>query len=287
MRSTIGVHHLKPLIGVQISALDVTCTLDKAATRDIVHLLNTRGLVVIRDQQLTPEQLVTFSRSLGELNEHPLEKFAARGFPALMIHSNIIENGEPLGLAETGQRWRIDGAHLKTPYRASLRYAVEIPAQDGVALGDTWFASTAAAYDALEPALRQQLQGMHAIHMHGAGRKKRSTPYFPDSALTQGFRRGVEHPVIRTHPHNRRKCLYVNPLTTSHIRGMNEQDSSALLDQLYEHMAHPEITYRHQWQVGDLVMWDNCMTQYRTANDYELPLRRMLYCAQIKGALAV
>ncbi len=258
--------------------------LDKAAIKAMLHLLDTRGLVIVRGQRLAAASLLAFSRSLGELSNHALDKFSMRDFPELMIHSNIVENGEPIGQADTGERWRIDGAHLKTPYRATLIYAVEIPAKDGIPLGDTWFASTAAAYDALDPAPRQQLQGMRAIHMHGAGRKKRSTPYFPDSGLTQGFRRGVEHPVLRTHPQTGRKCLYVNPLTTSHIRGMNNHDSSALLDQLYAHMARPEFAYRHQWQAGDLVMWDNGMTQNRTANDYELPLRRLVYRVQVKDA---
>ena len=117
-----------------------------------------------------------------------------------------------------------------------------------------------------------------------AGRKKRSTPYFPDSGLTQSFRRGVEHPVIRTHPPSGRKCLYVNPVTTSHIRGMNEHDSGALLDQLYEHMARPEFAWRHQWQAGDVVICDNTLTQTRTTVDYELPQRRLLYRVQVKGA---
>ncbi len=247
----------------------------------MLHLLDTRGLVIVRSQALTPQTFVLLSRNLGELSDHALDKFSMRGIPELMIHSNIIENGEPIGLADGGQRWRSDGAHLKAPYRYTLLHAVEIPIKDGIPLGDTWFASTAAAYDALDPALRQQLQGMRAIHMHGAGRKKRSTPYFPDSGLTQTFRRGVEHPVARTHPHSGRKCLYVNPLTTSHIHGMNQHDSSALLDQLYEHMAQPEFVYRHQWQVGDLVIWDNCLTQNRSANDYELPLRRLIYRVQV------
>jgi taurine dioxygenase len=266
--------------------LDLSRALDNAALKAMLHLLDTRGLIIVRKQRLGAPSLQAFSRSLGDLSEHPLDKFSVPGFPELMVHSNIVENGEPIGRADTGERWRMDGAHMKTPYRATVIYALEIPAKDGISLGDTWFANTSAAYDALDPALRQQLQGMRAIHMHGAGRKKRSTPYFPDSGLTQTFRRGVEHPVVRTHPQTGRKCLYVNPVTTSHIRGMNEQDSSALLDQLYQHMARPEFVYRLQWQAGDLVMWDNCMTQNRTANDYELPLRRLVYLVQVKGVSA-
>lgn len=253
-------------------------------TRDMLDLLDRCGVIIIRGQLITPAQFAAFARSLGELTEHPLEKCAVPGHPQVMTLSNIIEHGEPIGISDAGTRWRIDGAHLKTPHRITLLHALEIPTADGAPLGDTWFASTAAAHDALVPTLRQQLQGMQAIHMLHAGRKRRSTPYFPDSGLTQIFRRGVEHPVIRTHPHNGRKCLYVNPVTTSHIRGMTEQDSGALLDQLYEHMARPEFAYRHQWQAGDLLISDNTLTQNRTAVDYVLPQRRLLYRVQLKGA---
>jgi taurine dioxygenase len=280
----LNVNHLTPHIGAEITGLDLSRGLGRSTAAELLRVLDACGVVIMRGQQLTAENFVAFGRNLGELSAHPLEKFAKPDFPELLIDSNIFENGEPIGRADAGQRWRIDGAHLKTPYRATVLYAVEIPVKDGIPLGATRFASTAAAYDALEPALRQQLQGIRAVHIHGAGRKKRSTPYFPDSGLTQGFQRGVEHPVVRTHPHSGRKCLYVNPLTTSHIRGMNDQDSAALLDQLYQHMARPEFVYRLPWQVGDVVVWDNVSTQYCTEGDYALPLRRLLYRAWVKGA---
>lgn len=276
---------LTPRFGAEITARDLTQNSAPLAT-EILRLLDIHGVLLIRGQQLTLSQFEAFSRSLGTLASHAQPHRSPPGHPDVMVQSNIIEHGQPIGYPDTARHWQSLGAHLKTPHRATLQYAVEIPLRDGVALGDTWFADTRAACDGLAPALRQQLTGMRAAHVQRAAQKKRSTPYFPDAGLTQLFRRGVEHPVLRTHPHSRRKCLYVNPLTTSHICGMNDRDSDTLLGELYAHLARPEFFYRHAWQAGDLVLWDNAATQFRTAADYELPLRRLLYRTVIKASPA-
>ena len=279
----LTARNLTPYFGAELSGLDLSQGMDKATASEVLRVLDTRGVVIVRGQQLSLENFMAFSRSLGPLEVHTLKNFSPPGFPELMIYSNIIDNGEPIGRVDAGRHWHMDGAHLGTPYRATVLYALEIPVKDGVALGDTSFASTSAAYDALEPALRSQLHGMRAVNTSGAGRKKRSTPFYLDSGLTQGFQRGVNHPVVRSHPITGRKCLYVNPECTSYIRGMNDRDSDALLAQLYQHMVRSEFIYRHSWQVGDLVMWDNCSTQYRAVGDYDLPLRRLLYRTVVKG----
>ena len=95
----------------------------------------------------------------------------------------------------------------------------------------------------------------------------------------------VETPVVRTHPFNGRKCLFVNEAHTSHIAGMARAESDALLDQLYRHTTQPEFIYRHQWQVGDLLMWDNVSTQHKATFDYDLPLRRLMHRTTIRGSV--
>jgi taurine dioxygenase len=276
---------LTSLFGAEIISLDLSRTSATVAA-EVLRLLDTQGVLVMRGQRLTLPQLEALGRSLGPLASHAQAHCSPPGHPEVLMLSNIIEHGQPIGYPDAARHWQSIGAHLKTPHRATLQYAVEIPRPDGVALGDTWFADTRAACDALAPALRQQLTGMRAAHVLRSAQKKRSTPYFPDSGLTQLFRRGVEHPVLRAHPHSRRRCLYVNPVTTSHICGMHERDSDALLNELYAHLARPEFVYRHAWQAGDLVLWDNASTQFRTAADYELPLRRLIYRTVIKEAPA-
>ncbi len=282
----LNLRDLTPHIGVEVSGVDLTRGISNAMAAELLRALDTRGVVILRGQQLTLAHFIAFSRNLGTLELNTQQQFSHADFPELTTVSNIIENGEPIGVPDSGRVWQSSGAHLKTPYRATVQYAVEVPMNDGVPLGDTSFASTSAAYEALEPALRQQIQGIQAVHIHGKNRKKRSTSFWLDSGLTQGFHGGVHHPVVRAHPITGQKCLYVNRASTSFIRGMHDQYSAGLLDQLYQHMARAEFIYRHQWQVGDVVLWDNCSTQHCSERDYELPQRRLIYSTLLKGMAA-
>lgn len=269
---------LTPDFASEITALDVSAV--KAAAPALLDALNTRGVVVIRGLALTPQQLAGFARALGELADNPLRQYAAPGVPEVLICSNIIEHGTAIGYDDAGRRWRLEGANLKTPTRATLQYAAEIAPQGS---GDTLFGSTRLACDALDPLLRQQLHGARAIALNNANRRRRAMPYYADAGLSQIFQRGVEHPVVLTHPHTRQKCLYVSEGGTARICGMNHHDSDALLKELYQHMARPEFIYRHAWRAGDLVLWDNGSVQHRTLADAEATLPRLFYRTQIKG----
>ncbi len=277
---------LTPHFGVKISDTAWSGTLNPHTAAELLRLLDTHGAILIRGQKLTPEGFLNFSRRLGELAAPPERNAAHANHPELTLLSNIIENGVAIGIADSGTQWRMDGAHLKTPYRATVQYAVAVPDKDSVPVGDTCLASASAAYDAMAPRLQQQLLGLRAVHIHGAGRKKRATPFFPDSGLTQIFRQGVEHPVLRSHPVTGRKCLYVNRVSTSHLCGMNDGDSDTLLEQLYQHLDQPKFHYRHSWRVGDVLIWDNCATQHRAVADYAWHQRRLLYRAIVKGSPA-
>jgi taurine dioxygenase len=272
--------------GTLIRGIDASRPASPAAAGALLKQLDAHGVLVLRGQRLTPEQFIQFARSLGELATDARNAFCSHEFAQLTFHSNIIENGVPTGYHDAGRQWRMDGAHLRLPYRATLLYAVEIPQHDGRALGDTEFLDTAAAYDALDPALRGQLAGMRALHPHGAGRKWRTRPYFADSGMTRIFHGGEEHPVVRAHPHTGRKCLFVSRGGTSHISGMNEHESERLLETLYRHLEEQAFIHRHSWQPGDLLLWDNASMQHRTRNDFSLPQRRLLYRTQLKGAPA-
>jgi len=276
---------LTPHSGAAVSGLDLSRAPDHAVAAALLRELGKHGVLLIRQQQLSAAQFIAFCRALGELAVQPLHKFAHAEFPELLLHSNIVDNGAPIGYTDSGQRWRMDGAHLKMPPRATVHYAVQIPVENGTPRGDTCFANTAAAYEALAPALQTQLRGMHAANPYRPGQKRRAIPFYMDAGLSQAFRRGVEHPVVRTHPGTRRKSLYVSQACTSFIRGMHDHDSDALLAQLYAHIARDAFIYRHQWRRGDVLIWDNHFIQHRTECDYALPLRRLLYQAQIKGGL--
>jgi taurine dioxygenase len=237
----------------------------------------------LRDQTLTPEQQIAFARRFGELEVSPRTQFALPGHPEILVLSNIVVDGKPIGNAEAGRTWHTDMSYTKTPPRGSLLYAREIPLENGRALGDTVFASAAAAFESLPKERQAALIGLRAIHRAGA------KTYAPGSTLADAVKDmpDVEHPVIRTHPVTGRKAIYVREGECVGIRGMADADSLPLIKELSEMIPREELCYRHNWRVGDLLMWDNSMTQHLAISDYQLPLRRLMHRVTVNGTVPI
>jgi taurine dioxygenase len=200
------------------------------------------------------------------------------------------EKGNLIGLADAGRVcvWHTDMSYLEKPSRGSMLYALEVPQKDGIALGDTLFADTAAAYDALSDAMKRRLQGLKAIHRMTKGyelEKKKSDKGIAYSKEQHRQNPDRAHPIVRTHPATGRKCIYLNKLVVVGIEGMPDDESEPLLEELYAHCIQPQFVYRHKWRAGDLVMWDNCSAQHLATIDYELPLRRVMHRTTLTGTV--
>ena len=157
--------------------------------------------------------------------------------------------------------------------------------KDGQPLGDTIFSSMTKAFATLSESTRSKLLGRNAVNSynHGYSRDRKSGPRKP---LTEEQKRKTpdrEHPAVRTHPYNGKKCLFVNEGYTTALVGMERSESDALLAGIFEHLKRDELTYRHRWQAGDFLIWDNCATQHRAVCDYELPLRRRMERTTLTG----
>jgi taurine dioxygenase len=161
-----------------------------------------------------------------------------------------------------------------------MLYALEIPDLFGLPLGDTEFANTAAAWDALPEPLRQQIKGRRAV-FDFTGRER---AFPPTQAEIQRYP-PVRHPIVRTHPFTGRKCLYVMRDDCVGIHGMEREEAEALIAALADHIVKPSFVYRHQWQPGDLLLWDNCTVQHRAIQDYDLPQRRLMHRTTMGGAV--
>ncbi len=245
-------------------------------------------MIVFRDQHLTDEQQLAFSRRFGELEIHVAKQYLKPDSPELLIVSNVIEADRPIGMQDAGQYWHTDLSYMAVPSRCSLLYALEVPVQDGVALGETLFVSTTYAYDTLPAALQARLQGVRALHRYGDRYQKMSQTTGGRTALSAEALKqipDVVHPVIRTHPVTGRKCLYVNEGFTVALEGLPAAESATLLPELYQHIVRPTSIYRHNWRVGDLLMWDNCATQHCAVANYALPLRRRMQRATVRGSV--
>ncbi len=280
-------------LGAEITGVDLAQKLDDATFRQIQEAYYRHSVIVFRDQKLTPEQQVSFSRRFGELEIHVLKQYLLPGYPEILVVSNIVENGRLIGLADAGRVavWHTDMSYLKEPSAGSALYALEVPRSEaGSALGNTLFASTFAAYDALTESMKRKLSGLKATHHmtkgYDAEREVSATRIKYDDDQRTSIR-DQAHPVIRTHPVTGRKCIYLNPLCVTGIVGMPDNESAPLLEELYAHCTRPQFIYRHEWRVGDLLMWDNCSVQHLAVQDYALPQTRRMHRTTIKGSIPV
>ncbi|MBV7538730.1 TauD/TfdA family dioxygenase [Duganella sp. sic0402] len=268
-------------LGAEILGLDLDRPLPQRDFQRLHKAHLDHHLLVFRNQRITPQQQVDFSRRFGPLQIHVLRNFQLPSHPEVLIISNIIEDGQPVGLGDAGHFWHSDLSYKETPSLGSMLHAQELPSEGG----DTLFANMHLAYDTLPAALRNAVQGARAEHSYLAqyDELRRRSPFRP--ALTQAQIdevKPVQHPVVRTHPETGRKALFVSEHFTTRIVGLPEDESRALLNELFAHSVKPEHVYRHQWAPHDLVFWDNRSLMHLAAGT-PAHLRRKLYRTTIEG----
>jgi taurine dioxygenase len=267
--------------------LDLSRDLDDATFRELEAAFHDNIVVVFRGQQLTNEQHIAFSRRFGELEIHIVKKYLLPGFPEILLISNIRDDrGEHIGLADAGFTWHTDTSYRRRPSRCSLLYAMEVPHRDdGEPLGDTVFANTIAAYEALPRAMKQMLAGRYAVHRYSARRRVADSPRPKLTAEQLAETPDIAHPIVRTHPYTGRKSLYVTAGECVGIVGMAKDEALDLIDELDRHCVRPEFLYRHKWQIGDLLMWDNATAMHLAICDYALPQRRLMHRTTVIGGV--
>ena len=288
----IGKH-----LGAEISGIDLSQELDSDTFAQVANAFFDNEVAFFRDQKLTPQQQIAFTRRFGALEAHVRKESRLEGYPEILIISNVLdENGNAIGSQDAGRFWHSDLSYKKEPSMLSALYALEVPVKDGRALGDTSFASTTAAYAALPDDMKRRVDGLKNVHSYRFYRAKnieaqkeeqaRGGRVIQEYVLTDEQLKSVpdvETPVVRTHPVTKRKGLFVNEAHTSHIVGMSKEESEQLLAQLYRHIVKPEFIYTHSWRPGDLLMWDNAAVQHKATFDYDLPLRRLMYRTTVRG----
>ncbi|KOF54746.1 taurine dioxygenase [Achromobacter sp. DMS1] len=268
-------------LGAEIIGLDLGRELspeDFARVRK-AHL--DHHLLVFRDQRITPQQHIDFSRRFGRLMIHVLHQFHLPGHPEILVVSNIVEDGKPIGLGDAGKYWHSDISYMPLPSLGSLLHAQELPAEGG----DTLFANMHLAYDTLPPALRSAIEGRTAVHSYLAkyGQLQKQGNWRPNLSARQLAQvQEVSHPVVRTHPENGKRALFVSEGFTTRIEGLPEDESRQILEALFAHSVRPEHIYRHRWQPHDLVFWDNRSLIHLAAGTPD-HLRRKLYRTTIEG----
>ena len=279
------IEKLGPDLGAAVRGLDAAAPLDEGEFAELRGIwLNHGGLLVLRDQRLTPDGQVAFARRFGPLFgeadqfQESVRRYLLPGQPALYRVSNKVEGGVPQGRARAGDYWHSDVSFRARPAAASLLYAIELPA----AGGDTLFADMAAAYAGLPGAMKARLEGLEAVHDFQVAARASGT-YDPAQLVRGDFdgRNRALHPVVITHPETGRRALFVNPGFTAAVAGLAPGDSAALLAELQAHATRPDFVTRHKWRLGDLVVWDNRSLMHHAVVDYEGQGARYLHRATV------
>jgi taurine dioxygenase len=240
-----------------------------------------RLVLLFRGQQLTDEDLIAFSRRLGNLDWAPIQETGRRfvdGYPEIYVVSNVIENGVPIGSLGAGEAvWHTDMSYLEDPPKASMLYALEVPPGGG----DTWFCNMYLAYESLPDPLKQRIQGLTLKHdgTYNSGGYVRQGVTAVDDPQTSP---GTYHPLVCRHPETGRRGLYLGRRRNACISGLPRAESESLLDELWYLATRDQFTWRHEWQVGDVVLWDNRCTMHRR-DPFDPDSRRVLHRTQIKG----
>ncbi len=274
------IRPITSVLGAEVASVDLSRPLADGTFEAIREAFDRHSVLVFRDQELTPEQHIAFSRRFGPLMVHVFAEDLLDGYPEIYRLSNVVIDGVRQGRPDAGQYWHSDLTYEERPSLGSVMYALEVPPVGG----DTMFASTAHAFEQLSPVMQGMLEGLTAIHEFGHAFGRHNTTSLGVAQDTLDRRPPVAHPVVRVHPGTGRKCLFVNPGFTVRIEGMRDAESALLLDYLYRHMTRPEWVLRHRWRTRDVVMWDNRALLHSGTGDYDAGTPRHMHRTTIADA---
>jgi taurine dioxygenase len=269
----LDVRPLSGALGAEILGIDLAARLDEDAVAALRAALLEHIVIFFRDQELSPPDLLAVARHFGEVVEYPYVK----GLPECPLVLPVIK--EPHDKANFGGVWHSDTAYLEQPAMATMLYAVETPAVGG----DTMFANTYLAYEALSEGMQRLLGGLRALNVANKPIAQQTREEMRSKrAGAEVGESGTLHPVIRTHPETGRKALYVNLAHTTRFEGMTEAESEPLLAWLFTHQIQPELTCRFRWRPGSLALWDNRASLHYPLNDYH-GHRRVMHRVSLAG----
>jgi taurine dioxygenase len=282
----INVEPSGEILGARVEGLDLSRPLSPEEFALIVHSLGEHGVLCFPGQALQPAALKAFSAQFGTLEVNVAARwYQEPDLPEVMILSNIVENGRPLGLPDAGQDWHTDMSYSKTIALASVLYARRIPRRDGRTLGNTEFLNMHAAYADLPDEIKRRLQHATALHDFNKFwemmRNEKGSQRAPLSEEQRRSKPPVSHPVFLQHPVTGRNVLYANPGYAVRIDDVPAAQSEELLAFLFRHQLQDKYRYVHRWAEQDVLMWDNIGTVHRAIGDYAADEPRLMNRCQV------
>jgi taurine dioxygenase len=267
-------------LGAEVRVGDLRM-LDDAGFAQVLAAWRAHSVLLLRDQTLSDQELIAFSRRFGGLDSAPVQENGRRfveGLPEIYIVSNVKVNGEAIGSLGDGEAvWHTDMSYLDVPPKASMLYALEVPPRGG----NTSFCSMYSIYEALPGALKARIEDLKIKHdgtYNSGGYVRQGVTVSDDPRHSPG----ALHPLVCTHPDTARRLLYLGRRRNAYLAGLDPVASEALLNELWSYVAQPQFAWEHVWRVGDLVLWDNRCTMHRR-DAFDPNARRIMHRTQIKG----
>jgi len=276
----LQINPLSKHLGVEVSGIDLSKPLDPETVEIIYKAFVNNVILVFRDQMLDHHQFLAAAKNFGEpIPRHGKDRLVP-DCPLVSYVTNQIkqDDGSP---KIYGAFWHTDHSFQPEPPKATLLNSVTLPDSGG----DTYFANTRAAYDALSDDMRERINGLKAVHFY---QDRREPPSEEErkreaKATSDNVTDGVTHPVARTHPDTGHKAIYINPLRVKRFVGMAPEDCVQLIEDLAEHATQPQFVHRYTWRQGDVIMWDNRQALHKATKDYDLSQPRLLHRLILKG----
>jgi taurine dioxygenase len=265
--------------GIEVRGVDLAHPIDDALRTRLNQAFSEHSVLVIRDQHLSPHQLLAAVQLFGTVFPQQDKRFSLPECP--LIHYVSNQDSYPDGTRYIpGAGYHTDHSNAAAPPKATVLHAVKLPDRGG----DTQYVNMHRAYEDLPEAMRNRIDGLRAIHVYQSRHSARKL-----MTLSEANRKAVPdavlHPLVRTHPETGRKAIFLNPIRIEGIEGMAEDDALSLLDELLAHARQPQYEYRHQWRPGDLVMWDNRCLLHKANGDYDMMQVRYLYRIMLQGEM--
>ena len=274
--SSFSISPLTDHTGAEVTGLDFRTPIDADARTALNDAFVEHHVLVMRDQEFSPDDFKVAVQVFGELQPHDKKEHHVPGFPDVSYVSNDeFVNGRRIIPGET---FHTDHSNHPRPPKATTLFAVDLPSSGG----DTQYVNMHDAYDDLPEGTKRKIDDLKAVHAYLSKYSPRPLGYLSEDSAKKLPPPGV-HPLVRTHPENGRKALFLNPVRMESILGMEDADALKLIDELMAHATQKKYEYRHKWRHGDWVLWDNRSVMHQANPDYDMNERRLLYRLMLRG----